>query len=396
MHCFKESWIAPRSLAAAAGLALCLGAVAPAAGADMTRSVKVLVTPDLAGKKTSKSVAVKKAVETGVYPSEALENAVMGWYFEEMQGSNPLDESPLTRKANKEAKAALASDPAGKYLAAVKAGKWPKELAKRAKRIKNALKTKFRSLAFISLLWRDLALWCLDHPGPRTAEEKKLVADTLDLLRKTAASWQKEIIKGKIDTFISSAPAGRHHFFMMSKAYFPHEAFRSAKAELSMEHWGLKNATEEVSDEVLAAHPLGDAMKLDFEKTKGPELEMVSGEKSAKVGKKGSMGVFDVLVVPGAGSDTATVLSFKAGDSAFKVALPAGEEVGYADILRLAYEQNKKEMDEAAENAVMTYSLKTTSPLLLPALEAMAGTLTGDDASKGEAAKRLALDLWLF
>jgi hypothetical protein len=222
------------------------------------------------------------------------------------------------------------------------------------------------------------------------------VAETLALLKKTAASWQKEIIKEKIDTFISSPAAGRYHFFMMSKAYFPHEAFRAAKAHLSMEHWGLKEATEDVSDEVLAAHPLGDAMKLDFEKTKGGELKMISGEKSAKVGTKGSVGVFDLLVVPAAGSGEAPVLAFKAGKTTYNVKLTAGEELGYADVLRLAYEQNKKEMDEAAENAVMSYDMDTTSPLLLPALEKMAETMTGDDEPKGETAKRLALHLWLF
>jgi radical SAM protein with 4Fe4S-binding SPASM domain len=395
-HCFKESWITPKSLAAAAGLALCLGAVTPAADSAMTRSVKVLVTPDLAGKKTGKNVAVKQAIDTGIYPSEALENAVLGWYFEELQGSNPLDESTLTKKANKDAKNTLASDPAGKYLAAVKAGKWPKELNKRAKRIKAALKTKFRSLAFVSLLWRDLALWCLDHPGKRTEEEKKLVAETLILLKKTAASWQKEIIKNKIDSFISTAPAGRHHFFMMSKALFPHEQFRAAKAELSMEHWGLENATEEVSDDILAAHPLGDSMNLEFEKTKGSALKMTAGGASSNLGSKGSIRIFDMLDVPGPGKGEAAVLVFKAGDSTCKVTLPAGEELCYADVLRLAYEQNGKELDEAAGQAVTSYDPKETSPLFLPALENMAVTMTGDDASRGEMAKRLALDLWLF
>jgi radical SAM protein with 4Fe4S-binding SPASM domain len=406
MHCFKESWIAPRSLAAAAGLALCLGgaACAPQGGVEVREPAEVrsivLLTPDLQGKTPGKAEDKKKKKKEAKVQDEmpeALEYEVLGWYFEETQGSNPLAESPKTESAVQAHKKKLASDPAAKYLKAMKAGKWPKDLKKRCQRIQAALKTKFRSLAFISLLWRDLTLWCLDGPGPgkRTAEEAKLLAETLDLLEKTAAEWKKEIIKNKVDAFIAAKPQARHHWFMMSKALFPHEQFRAALANLSMEHWGLEKYTDDVSDDVLLAHPLGDGLRLEFETSKGSGLKKVSAGAASKVGSKGSLGIFDRLVVPGPGKGNGPVLTFQMGSSATRVTLPAGAELGYGDVLRLAYDQNKKEMDEAAQKAAAGYGEPPPSPLLLPALEHMAKTLPDTDAAKAPA-RRTALGLWLF
>jgi hypothetical protein len=279
----------------------------------------------------------------------------------------------------------------------VKAGKWPKDLKKRTQRIKAALKTKFRSLAFISLLWRDLALWCLEGPGPgkRMAEETKLLAETLDLLEKTAADWKKEIIKNKVDAFISAKPQARHHWFMMSKALFPHEQFRAAMANLSMEHWGLEKYTDDVSDDVLLAHPFGDGLRLEFKASKGSGLEKVSGGKATAVKSKSSLGIFETLRVPAAGKGDAPVLTFQVGSSTYKVSLPAGADLCYGDILRLVYEQNEKEMNEAAVTALVGYGEPPPSPLLLPALENKAKKAPETDAAKA-LAKRTALSLWLF
>jgi len=406
LHCFRESWIAPRSLAAAAGLALCLGAAActPQGAHGVrepagNRSVQILVTPDLQGKKAAKAGAKEKKKEAEVQAEmpEALEYEVLGWYFEETQGSNPLAQSSKTASVVKAHEKQLASDPAGKYLKAMKAGKWPKDLKKRTDRIKAALKTKFRSLAFLSLLWRDLSLWCLDGPGPwkRTPEETKLLTETLALLEKTAAAWKKEIIKNKVDTFISTKPQARHHFFMMSKALFPHETFRAAMANLSMEHWGLEKYTDDVSNDVLLAHPLGDGLRLEFKASKGSGLEKVSGGKAVNVKSKGSLGIFETLRVPAAGKGDAPVLTFQAGSSTYKVSLPAGADLCYGDVLRLVYEQNEKKMDEAAVTALVGYGEPPPSPLLLPALESKAQKAPETDAAKARA-KRTALDLWLF
>ena len=427
-QCFRDVWEKPRSYAAAAGLALCLGLAActhqgaaalqderdTLAGSSLASLALVARPgpglPEIKAKSSGKKAAkapVKAAAETGSDLPLAdepgkLETAIVAWYFEQSCHKYSPPGYKLGKKSKQKdgAEKKLASDPAWKYLEKIKAGKYPKKLQKRAKRIKAALKTGQRSLAFSALLWRDLMLWCFDapHPKKRTDKEDKLLAETLKAIEKKTGKWRSEIYEKKIDAFVSADAAGRSHFFMRSKGYNPHEHFLSVKAGFSMEHWGLKKYSDKLTKEHMKAHPYGEAMSLDFEITKkGWSLKRLVGSGSVKVKKKDKLGIFDILLVPEAGKKGEITLRFTSGTNTFDVMLPPKTQLLYGDVLRLLYAQNKKEMDAIIEKEVKTYSLANEPhALYLPVLESQLANLPEDMKSLECNYVRKALNIWLF
>ncbi|MFH1434591.1 MAG: radical SAM protein [Pseudomonadota bacterium] len=427
-QCFRDVWEKPRSYAAAAGLALCLGLAACSHGeapserqsidrlagsslAALTLAQPGTLLPEIkakpSGKKAAKAPAKAGADAGADLPLAdnpgALETAILAWYFDK----SCLQSPPAHYKPGKKKESLkldedkkLASDPAGKYLEKIKAGKYPNKLVNRAKRITAALKTGQRSLAFSALLWRDLMLWCFNGTPPkkRTDEEKKLLARTLEAIEKKTEKWRSEIYEKKLDTFISTDPAGRAHFFMRSKGYNPVEHFNAAKAELSMEHWGLEKHSDELTKEHMKAHPFGEAMSLEFEIVHaGHGLERLAGSGSVKVKKKDRLGIFDILVVPPSGKKGEITIRFTSGDKTFDVKLPPETQLLYGDVLRLVYEQNRIEMDAVIENEVKTCSLAAgPHALYLPALESRLANLPEDMKSLECNYIRKALNIWLF
>ena len=95
------------------------------------------------------------------------------------------------------------------------------------------------------------------------------------------------------------------------------------------------------------------------------------------------------MVVPS--GDTAVAVSLRgAGEEAYGVALPAGSELTWADVLRLAYEQNREALDERAATIVEQEwrdDTTATDPLLLPALRAR---------KREEGAQVWLVDFWMF
>jgi radical SAM protein with 4Fe4S-binding SPASM domain len=396
MQCFKEAWLSPGSLKIAAGLAVCLGlssALYAGLSAEAGRPSAADETLHLAKTAAKGEKAQTKGKTAKLAKSGALEDAVLEWVLES-SGRSSWFKGPNEVKSeagNKE----LSADPAGKYLAQIKGGKYPKDLGKRTKRIKAALKTDYRSLAFASLLWRDLMLWCLKgtEPSKRTDEEKSLLRETLGALEKKAQEWRLEIFEKKLDAFVSGAPSGRHSWFMMSKAFLPHEAFRSAKAHLSMEHWGLQNYMDEVTAEHVKQHPFGESMRVEIEVAGGAGVKKVSGKGSADLKSKDHVDIFGVLVVPAC---SAASISVTSGGQVFKADLPAGTELLYGDILRLLYEQKSQAMDEIADKASSGWELADPRSIYLPALEKRIAGLKPDEASTKDALMTTALSIWLF
>ena len=427
-QCFRDVWEKPRSYAAAAGLALCLGLAActhpeaPAEGesrdklagsslAALTLVQPGTVLPEIkakpSGKKAAKASAKAGADAGSDLPLAdnpgALETAILAWYFDRSCLQSPPAHSKLGKKKanlNLGDEKKPASDPAVKYLEKIKAGKYPKKLGNRAMRIKAALKTGFRSLAFSALLWRDLMLWCFDAPPPnqRTDQEDKLLQETLKAIQKKTDKWRSEIYEKKLDAFVSADAAGRSHFFMRSKGYNPQEHFLSAKAELSMEHWGLKKHSDELTREHMKAHPFGEAMSLEIEIVHaGHGLERLAGSGFVKVKKKDKLGIFDILVVPPSGKKGGITIRFTSGGKTFDVKLPPETQLLYGDVLRLVYEQNKIEMDAIIENEVKTCSLAAEPhALYLPVLESQLANLPEDMKSLECNYVRKALNIWLF
>jgi hypothetical protein len=106
---------------------------------------------------------------------------------------------------------------------------------------------------------------------------------------------------------------------------------------------------------------------------------------------------FDILKTA---ADKPVGLTLSGPDGKLKAAvkLPAGSELSHADVLRLAWEQNRKELDAAARG-------DSSSPLVLQALRALEKELEANpEAAKPgspeetllRSARIRLMNLWLF
>jgi radical SAM protein with 4Fe4S-binding SPASM domain len=376
VQCFKDVWEGERSAACAASLALCLG-LAACGGQKPPGAVE------------PEPVEAAPAVVEPAGPaidSEMLEDTIIDWYLEETCHS-------WVKPASEEAE--LAADPAWTYFQQMKAGEMPGDLEQRVERIEAALETEFRSLAFASLLWRDLTLWTLEGtpPAERTAEQVELLVETMQAIEARTSQWRRQIYEMQIDSFLSADPGARRGWFMLSKALKPNETVRITKAELSMEHWGLEDIAEEVTEEHVAAHKLGEHLSLEFEVRKGDGLVKLSAEGQSAVGKRDVLGIYDVLVVPEKGPIN---LAVKSGNRVFETSLPAGTKLLFGDVLRLLYERNRKEMDQIAQQALTSHTIPEPHALHLPALERIVQGLASEPKGEVCSSTGLVLSIWLF
>jgi radical SAM protein with 4Fe4S-binding SPASM domain len=385
-QCMKHVWATPRC-AAAAALMACL-----AAGCGGPEPAPVDEPPDAKPpvvqiEDVDNPIAVGEVKGGEFETSELLETRVVEWV---MAGSCHHEAKSVSAAGEE---ASLTLDPAWGYLVAIQAGKYPASLEARAKRIRKALKTKFRSLSFASLIWRDLMLWCMSgaHPAKRTDEQTALLLETLRQIIENTQSWRKDIYDNQIDSFLAAGPSERHGWFMMSKALVPTEAFKAEMAETSMEHWGMQDPGEVIVDAHVDSHPLGQHMSLEFGIIGEGLVKLTSGGKGMALDRD-VIGIFDVLVAP---EGAEINLRFRSGDNLFEVRLPAGASLTYGDVLRLLYEQNRKVMDALVKKHLPQGSLPEPQQLYLPALQKHADGLEG---AAGETCRETGavLSIWLF
>ncbi len=330
--CYRDVWHVPAALKSAAGIAVCLGALAGGLARGAER-----VDP-----------FVMHAEEAVPRAGGGIEGWIVLWYGQQMGSVNPSYRAYWGRKPelkpeeyqNREAAlrteidagptGVLAKDPAALYFSSFINGDLPKDIPGRTRAIRDCLKTNERSLALAALLWRSLAECCLDGASPekRSAEERRAVRETLDALRKATAEWRKEIFEKKIDPYLARGREFMPYMYDMSKAARPiRTAWIMLTEDTSVERWGgPRGAKAEALEGYLDRHPYAEHMQL-----------VVTGEKEPQV-----FGVHDLLTV---GEKDMVVRASQKGKEPLQITLPANAELTYADLLRLGYEQNREKLD---------------------------------------------------
>lgn len=400
-ECFKDAWHLPAVLKTAAGVAVCMGMTAAGPAPE---------------------TAPRPAVASVIRQDDRIEDRIFDWYLAKAgYRAERISKKPET-------------EPARAFFNDFAEGKLPKGIAERAGRVQDALKTEERSLALAALMWRTVTEPLLEG-GPRTAEEKQRLRETLAANDKAATEWRAEIYTKKLDRFLTGDNPVLGKFFKTKAGPRPNDLRASAMwIQQGEERWAWeKAAREEVGGDPAAqkakdlldkAPPVAAHLLLPFLLPDHGKLELTNSAGTKIVEEKGEIGIFDVLVVPK--QDAPVViridwnLKFTLKDEAphadveipdvadsLDVNLPPGEELTWMDVVRLADEQHRDALDKVARaiaDVELRKSAKATGfddlalSLLVPAIRRMEKEdpkpeEKGNPASK---AKRLLIEFWMF
>jgi hypothetical protein len=276
----------------------------------------------------------------------------------------------------------LPDDPGAEYVLEFITGDRPDSLAERVEQINSALTTKQRSLCLVGLAWRDVTEWCMDGKpaAERTAGDRKLLREVMRELATTSGAWYGEIFQIRQDALLRR-PQHYRHFFRTKAGPPQWVRFEDRVArERSM-------PSPYTRRDLLANRSYGALMVVPLRVTDGTGLRHLRGNGHAF---DGTLSVFDILIVPEGGEG----VNVSVGPTVhgINVLLPAGAELTYGDVLRLAHEQNR-------ERLVKIMKKIPANPLSLPVLRARMSELktrgTAGASDLLEVRWRLT-DLWLF
>jgi radical SAM protein with 4Fe4S-binding SPASM domain len=389
--CLRDVWSTPQSRAwpRAAGVLLALGlsagpARAQDAGTPETSSADAGTTDAAPAPEGSVESETGAGIEAAIVLWQTREMPDSEhrsmWGRDEVDGDGPLLDVPADR----------ADDAGWQFYKAVLRGTVPHGLSRCARAVRDALGTQEKSLALAALLFRTLAECTLDgRPAARRLDgDRTALRDTLAALRLATERWRQETYAGRLEPYLARGREHRRYGFEMCKALIPPPNWLRMTRDMAEERWGEEASVDrEAAEQWLTAHPYAEGLALHVEST-NCALELAEGEAIAANGA-GTIGIYDVVVVPS--GDTAVVVSLRGtGEEAYDVTLPAGSELTWADLVRLAYEQNRDVLDERAAPIVEEEwrdDSEATDPLLLPALR----------ARKREQGARVWLaDFWMF
>jgi radical SAM protein with 4Fe4S-binding SPASM domain len=373
MPCYREVWHVPEALRSAAGIALCLGALAmPGQAAGR------------AARPARHSPLDCASPAWACQPSgrEEVPSAVERWGYCLLADEINSGRAPLI-SASKRPKPSV--DAAEHFYVALRSGALDRSLSDRAKAVSAALGTQTRSLSLIAVLWRTLAEPCLDSPSSaqRPPALRRELRAALAGLERKALSWRREIFARKLDPYLARSGVGRGP---VCKAAFRMPAWLALARDTQQERWG--EGKDAALDGFLARHPYPDGLDLVVaELGGGAKLVTAAGEPKA-----GSMGVFDVIVTdiaPG-------VLVLKDRTAARRIALPASAELTYADVLRLAYDQHGAALDKLARALVARGNRAPLKGHIQPLLLQPMRTLAQARGDAARAARWWLADFWMF
>ena len=216
-------------------------------------------------------------------------------------------------------------------------------------------------------------------PTRRSQDDRDALRGTLSLLAERTETWRREIYERRLDPYLSAGRQHARHFFEMCKAYIPPPNWVRFSRDTAEERWGPEGI--EAAADWLDAHAWGEALALTVTAEIGTLA--VAREGATATGVTAIVAVTDVLTAraPAAGDEGADDVDGSAPVScsvasidgaAWTVELPVDVELTWADVVRLAYEQNREALDERAERIVEAGWSEdgTGDPLLLPALRA--------------------------
>ncbi len=374
-ECYREVWHMPQALTTA-GTAVCIGL----ATVSCTRTDKVLSPPPVIAQPASQP-SPAAITKPDMREMEVLQSTIIQWYAAQTRGHrvSPWDKVEATLKTT------LPDDLGSHFFLRYIHGQSAKELPALVEEIETALQTKQRSLCLIGLAWRALTERCLEGPPAtqRTATDAAALRQGLAALETTAAAWRKEIFEKKLDPFLRQ-PNDYRQFFLSKAGPMAHEVVAHGLAVkrgwASPPDYLAKETPPAITEAFVAAHPYADPMKLPLAKD-GGLFVLRDGQRQRT---DGWLKIFDLLLVP-----DPTTVTLSTGKVALDVALPAGTELAYGDVLRLAYEQHKAALETLAAD-IIRGRRERPSPLLLPALTEMSRR------AHVSPARWMLIDLYLF
>ncbi|RKZ09266.1 hypothetical protein DRQ25_07005, partial [Candidatus Fermentibacteria bacterium] len=318
-ECFREIWHVPDSLKTAAGITVCLGALA----SGLSRSAEV-------------QAEQPSDVQQVVFDPTLADGIIMNHYVEQSAGYLPGTQSLYFDQFDRD-------DPAWDILNCFQQGTLPQNIADRCALVCSALNTEHPSLSLAALMWRVVNEPLFGTEGFSETEMKEVYA-TLEALRCRTSARRTLIFANRLDPYIRNGRITDPPFFMYSKAGArPGDVERYyLTADLNTERWGNANDTSGISAEYLLEHPYAEQMNLIFKTSDSAEIGTF-GYEPLRVDSIGryTVGVFDVIE----SAEDAVLL--------FEISSPNGSEAPYG------YEsQSDHEFDENHTVAVIEVSIE--------------------------------------
>jgi radical SAM protein with 4Fe4S-binding SPASM domain len=365
--CAKEAWHVPAALKTAAGLLVCLGALgSPVVGQEVPAPDDVSRMPEGATVEADLTRPRRPLVSEEAARPLSLSQYILAAYCPQYPATtattSKLDAAPAVDWDSPPE--ALADDPAWRLLIDWRAGKLDTP-AKRAAAAGKAMDTAEPSLAVSALAWRVVSEPLLDDAGParRSAADRKLIRETLGAVEKQTVAWREQQVAEVLTHYVSSTRPAEVPAAMRSKAQLSVALPVLLSRDTGLERWGTLDQRDErakpepkVVREYIERHPYAESMLLQCTLTAGNGLALASetGKRAMESDKASRWGVFDILIVPDDVDNAAVTLRPMAAEDGevLKVKLPAGSEVTYIDVLRLACEQHKIDADHELVKAV--------------------------------------------
>ena len=344
-ECFRDIWHVPDSLKTAAGITVCLGALA----SGLSRGA-----PD---QKVQLS-----AVQPVVFDPSLADGIIMNRYVELSAGYLRETENLYLDQFDRD-------DPAWDILNCFQQGTLPQSITDRCALVLNALDTENPSLSLAALLWRVVNEPLFETEGFSESEMKE-VYSTLAALRCRTSEWRLLIFVNRLDPYIRNGRITDPPFFMYSKAGpRPGDVERHyLTADLNSERWGDANDTPAITADYLLEHPYAEQMNLIFQSSDSREISTI-GLEPLRVDSIGryTVGIFDVIE-----STEDAVLLFEVSgiygaevpygyelqsaeesdeihvSATIEVSISGGRKYSYIELINAAYTQHRDTIREIA------------------------------------------------
>lgn len=351
-HCYREVWHTTDVLKTAAGIAVCLGLTS--VGDNALAQDTAPAAPSL--------MRGAEDVEAGAM--EVLQRSIIRWYAGQLGGHRATPPEAVLA----ELQLALPADAGSQYFLAFSRGERAASFAARETAIRKAFGTSQRSLCLIGLAWRDVLEGCLDGPPPseRSTDERAALRRTVALIADTSETWRREILEDRLDPFLRR-PLRYHHFFLSKAGPSPTE---SLEGQIAQEQWG---GGEDVSKAVIDERPFAASLDLDGLIGDEGRLERIrSGADVDILAGPFRLRPFDIVRVP---VGLPVRVAFTVEGRQLNAELSPASELTYADVLRLAHEQNRDAW--AQMRTIGQRGLSSNAGLAIPEIRARLTRMAG-------------------
>lgn len=353
-ECFREVWQIPGIMKTAAGLTVCLGALA--AGTSRGEEIQLPGTS---------SDLFRTEQITGV--SQNTDEVILESYLELVTGNQSGEFFSSFDEYNTD-------DPAWDLLKLFRKNSIPEETAERCELVQRALETEHPSLSLVALMWR-VVNEPLFQGEVFTEGEMEAMYGTIALIRVKSSGWRQAIFENRLDPYLASGRLNERPFFMYSKAG-PRQGDRERyvlSADLDAERWGTPADTAGITAHYLQEHPFAEQMHFTFRSSS--DVDIRSNFSTEPMGRDSNgylcVGIFDVIEC----SENAVFLfeisavagsfepwGFESGRSeedqktsvqcVVEVSVSGGRKYAYAELLREAYHQNHEVLMQTAVHSL--------------------------------------------